>query len=105
MDNFLKLMMIIGTLVPWYFFISFMQVNGIDLSIFIGGLFANGAAAGFTADLLITSSVFWVWSFVDSQQNHASKYWLLIPIATMSVGLSLAVPLYLWLRGRPQHAG
>ena len=55
---------ILGAVVPYAFFIPFFAEHGIDLAGFVGALFANGAAGGFTADLLITSVVFWL--FISS---------------------------------------
>jgi hypothetical protein len=92
-------MMVIGTLVPWVFFLAFIAENGVDINAFIAALFSNGAASGFTVDLLLTSVVFWAWSFVDSQKYQIAHWWV-IPISTLFVGLSLALPLYLWLRHR-----
>ncbi|TLP69244.1 DUF2834 domain-containing protein [Parasedimentitalea maritima] len=87
----------IGTLVPWLFFGSFFALNGFDVRAFILGLFANGAAAGFSADVLISMVVFWVWSWQDAQRRCLQHWWLVLP-AGFTVGLSLALPLYLWMR-------
>ena len=86
-----------GTVIPWIFFGSFLAADGADLVGFLDGLFANGAAGGFSADLLITATVFWVWSYRDSRAAGVERWWLIVP-ATMFVGLSLAVPLYLFWR-------
>ncbi|MVO15018.1 DUF2834 domain-containing protein [Parasedimentitalea huanghaiensis] len=88
---------VIGTLVPWLFFGSFFALNGLDINAFILGLFANGAAAGFSADVLISMVVFWVWSWQDAQRQSLQHWWLVLP-AGFTVGLSLALPLYLWMR-------
>ncbi|MEM9565906.1 MAG: DUF2834 domain-containing protein [Actinomycetota bacterium] len=86
-----------GTVVPWLFFGSFLADDGVDLVAFVEALFANGAAGGFTADLLITATVFWVWSYLDSRRVGVTRWWLVVP-ATLFVGLSLAFPLYLYWR-------
>ncbi len=92
----------IGTLVPWMFFGTFFAVNGVDIVGFVTGLFANGAAGGFSADVLISIMVFWVWAFVDARENDVARWWLVLP-AGVFVGLSLALPLYLYLRtDRPE---
>jgi L-alanine-DL-glutamate epimerase-like enolase superfamily enzyme len=39
---------VLGALVPWVFFFHFFQVEGLAGD-FVGALFANGAAGGFTA--------------------------------------------------------
>lgn len=88
---------IVGAVVPYVFFGSFIADNGVDLPAFVEGLFVNGAAGGFSADLLITSFVFWVWSYRDAQQLRVDRWWM-IPIINLAVGLSAAFPLYLYLR-------
>ncbi|SMH36112.1 Protein of unknown function [Azospirillum lipoferum] len=79
------------------FFGSFFAVHGIDVPLFLQSLFVNGAAGGFSADVLITIVVFWVWSWRDAAKNNVARWWLILP-ASFFVGLSLAFPLYLYLR-------
>lgn len=88
---------IIGTVVPWMFFVSFFVTNGVDIPAFLAGLFANGAAAGFSADVIMSIGVFWVWAYTDAKKNNVPKSWVILP-AGCFVGLSLALPLYLYLR-------
>jgi hypothetical protein len=88
---------IIGTLIPWLFFGNFFATQGVNVPQFVSSLFVNGAAGGFSADVLISLLVFWVWSYNDSRQNHIRRWWLVLP-ASLTVGLSLSLPLYLYLR-------
>ncbi|WP_283177057.1 DUF2834 domain-containing protein [Gemmobacter sp. 24YEA27] len=97
--HFYLAMAIIGTLVPWLFFGSFFALNGLDIPLFLQSLFANGAAAGFSIDVLLSILVFWVWSWRDAARNRIRHWWLVLP-ASIFVGLSLSLPLYLWLRER-----
>lgn len=92
-------MAIVGTLIPWLFFGAFFSVEGLNVPFFVQSLFVNGAAAGFSADVLITIIVFWVWSWNDAAKNGVATWWLVLP-ASFCVGLSLAFPLYLYLRER-----
>ncbi len=88
---------IIGTLVPWWFFGSFFATEGLSVDGFGAALFTNGAAGGFTADVLISLVVFWVWSWHDARQRGVGRWWLVLP-ASACVGLSLAMPLYFYMR-------
>lgn len=90
---------VVGTIVPWLFFGSFFALHGPDVPLFLQSLFANGAAGGFSADVLICIAVFWVWSWRDAARNNVKRWWLVLP-ASFCVGLSLALPLYLYLRER-----
>ncbi|MBL4646367.1 MAG: hypothetical protein COA52_03385 [Hyphomicrobiales bacterium] len=97
MKNFYLLMAVLGTIIPYIFFGSFIADNGINLIAFVKALFVNGAAGGFSADILLSSFVFWVWSFHDARQQGIARWWLIIP-ANLLVGLSLALPLYFYMR-------
>ncbi|RDE07659.1 DUF2834 domain-containing protein [Pelagibacterium lacus] len=98
-ETFYLAMAVAGTVVPWLFFGYFFALHGLDLPLFVQSLFANGAAGGFSADVLISIVVFWVWSWRDAARNNVAPWWLVLP-ASFFVGLSLALPLYLYLRER-----
>ena len=95
--NFYLICAILGTLIPWLFFGQFFATEGFDIPLFVRSLFANGAAGGFSADVLISIVVFFVWSYADAQKHKIKNWWWVIP-AGCTVGLSLALPLYLYLR-------
>ncbi|MGB7815156.1 MAG: DUF2834 domain-containing protein [Methylotenera sp.] len=86
---------IIGAIVPFFFFLQFIQLNGVNLPDFISALFINGAVGGISADLLISSFVFWVFMFQQRKMSNASKPWLFIAL-NLGVGLSCALPAYLY---------
>ena len=95
--RFYLVMCVLGTVIPWIFFANFFAKNGLDIPLFVMGLFSNGAAGGFSADVVISIVVFWVWSRIDSQQHGVRNWWLTLPAGAF-VGLSLALPLYLYFR-------
>lgn len=97
--HFYLAMAVIGTVVPWLFFASFFAQHGLDIPLFLQSLFVNGAAGGFSADVLISIFVFWVWSWRDAARHNIAHWWLVLP-SSVCVGLSLAMPLYLYLRER-----
>lgn len=102
--GFYIVMAIIGTIIPWYYFGGFVAENGVDLISFTAAAFANGAAAGGTADLVLSSIVFWVWSYGDAKKHNMQGWWVLIPL-NLLIGLSLALPLYLIMRMNAQPNG
>jgi hypothetical protein len=99
MKHFYLATAVMGTVVPWLFFGSFFALHGPDIPLFLQSLFANGAAGGFSADVLISIFVFWVWSWRDARERNVARWWLVLP-ASFFIGLSLALPLYLYLRER-----
>ena len=88
---------IVGTLIPWLFFGTFFAQNGLNIPLFLQSLFVNGAAGGFSADVLISIPIFWLWSWRDAARYNVARWWLVLP-ASFFVGLSLSLPLYLYLR-------
>ena len=90
------LLAIAGAVVPYVFFVDFFA-NG--TSGFVAGLFANGAAGGFAADVLISSLVFWIWMIPEARRVGVRHAWLLV-VVNLAIGLSCALPLFLWLRER-----
>ncbi|MCZ6711131.1 MAG: DUF2834 domain-containing protein [Gammaproteobacteria bacterium] len=92
MKNLYLAFAIIGAVVPYLFFFDFISSQGLDLPAFLGALFANGAAGGFTADLLITSTVFWIYMF---SRVGGPAPWLFIAL-NLTIGLSCALPAYLY---------
>lgn len=84
-----------GAIVPYIFFIQHFADAGFSLRDFIAAIFANGAAGGFTADLLITSLVFWIFMFQRRSRLDAPKpFWFII--INLTIGLSCALPAYLY---------
>ena len=88
---------IIGAVVPYAFFFGFFRDNGVDLPAFISALFVNGAAGGFSADLLISSFVFWAFMFQQQRRANGPKPALFI-VLNLCIGLSCALPAYLYAR-------
>lgn len=99
MKNLYLAAAIFGAVVPYAFFIQFFQAHGIDLAAFVPALFANGAAGGFSADLLIASFVFWGFMFQKAGSGDAPKPWLYIAL-NLTIGLSCALPAYLYANER-----
>ena len=97
MKRFYLFAAIIDTFIPWAFFAHFFYHHGFDPIGFVMGLFANGAAGGFSADILISIAIFWVWAMLDARRQNVNHYYFIYPTGCF-VGLSLALPLYLYLR-------
>ena len=70
-----------------------------SLGNFVAQLFATPPAGGFTADLLITSGAFWIWSFGEARSLGMKGWWGYV-VANLLIGLSFAFPLFLFFRER-----
>lgn len=99
MKNSFLILAVLGAVVPYAFFIEFFMEHGIVLTTFLSGLFVNGAAGGFTADLLISSFAFWLFLYTQK----APRLWLYIGL-NLTIGLSCALPLYFYYKMADQEA-
>ena len=88
---------IAGFVVPYYFFLSFLLANGLDLQLFFDQLFATDISTFFAVDLIITAIVFLAFSFQESKRLQMG-YWWGYAAATLLVGPSFALPLFLYFR-------
>ena len=97
MKKIYLLLSVIGAIVPYLFFFQFIQAEGLNIPVFISALFVNGAAGGFSADLLLTSFVFWLFMFQQVKESSGPKPYLFI-VLNLTIGLSCAFPAYLFAR-------
>lgn len=93
MKTLYLMLAIAGAVVPCAFFLNFAAQEGLNLSTFIGALFANGASGGFAADVLISSAVFWLYMF---SRSDGPSPWLFV-LLNLCIGLSCALPAYLYV--------
>lgn len=91
------LLAIAGAIIPYAFFLQHFQAEGLNLVTFARAVFANGAAGGFGADLLISSLVFWVAMF-HAQRRYDGPAPLPYILLNLLIGLSCALPAWLYAR-------
>jgi len=101
MRNVYLALALIGAVLPYLFFGQFFLEQGISVSGFLTALFANGAAGGFTVDLLISSAVFWLY-MVNRYRQSAGPNPVLFVLLNLSIGLSCALPAYLYALHKSQ---
>lgn len=93
------LLVIIGIIVPWNFLLQFFSQNGFSIELLIQQGFANYATAAFGTDLVISALVFLCFAFFELKRLGLSRSRLLIYIiATVGIGLSCGLPLFLYFR-------
>ena len=90
---------IIGAVVPYAFFAQHFSAVGPAPSAFLGALFANPAAGGFTAALVISSVAFWVAMFARRARQEGPHPALFVAL-NLAIGLSCALPAYLYANAR-----
>jgi len=93
------LLCVAGTLLPYSQFIPFLQEHGLDLRLFVEQLFATRIGGFFGLDVIVSSVVLWVMVAVEGGRAGMSRLWLPI-VANLTVGVSLGLPLFLYMRER-----
>jgi hypothetical protein len=97
--NIYLLLAILGFVAPYYFFLQLPGENGLDLAQLIQPMFANNLLRGVAMDLMVSVIVFWVYLFAEANRLQMKNPWLYV-LATLLVGLSFALPLFLYFRER-----
>lgn len=90
-----------GTILPWIQFAGWFNENGWDMGAMVDAWTVNQAANGLVYDLTITWAALLIW--VGYESFTQGRWWHLpvIVVASTSVGVSLGLPLYLFLRSAP----
>ncbi len=102
--NIFLLLAIVGFIAPYYFFLQVPVEDGLDLPLLLQPLFANNLLRGVAVDLTVSVIVFWVFVFVEAARLQMKNPWAYL-LATLLVGLSLALPLFLYFRERKLEPG
>lgn len=93
---------VLGAAVPMLFFYRYMQETGAGPLGLMQPWWSNDSVTGLAADLAIASAVFIVWVIHGATSTRDWLRLLAIP-ATLLIGLSCGLPLYLYLRTRPRY--
>ena len=90
---------ILGAAIPYSRFIPWIVENGLQLGLLVRQLFANRISAFFALDVLISPVVLLVFMRVEGRTLPMRFRWMPI-VGLCAVGVSLALPLFLYLRER-----
>jgi hypothetical protein len=91
---------IIGFIAPYYFF---LQARAFDLGELFQLFSASEILSGIAMDLLVSVVVFWFFMFWEARRLQMQNPWVYL-LATLLVGLSFALPLFLYFRERKLEA-
>ena len=91
------LLCVAGTILPYSFFIQFLRDHGLHLRLFLEQLFANPISSFFGVDVIVSTICLWLFVFVEGHRAHVKNLWAPI-VASLLVGVSLGLPLFLYLR-------
>ena len=93
-----------GVLVPYWQFLPWVLQHGLNLPLFARELFANRIGAFFGMDVVVSAVALLVFTRIESARIGIRRRWLVL-IAVLTVGVSLGLPLFLYLRERELERG
>ena len=88
---------VLGTLLPYWQLLPFLRDHGLDLRLFLAQLFANPVSGFFGMDVIVSSIVLWAFVYVEGRRIGMRHLWAPI-VANLAVGVSLGLPLFLYMR-------
>jgi Terpene cyclase DEP1 len=91
------LLALIGTILPYWKLVPWIIDHGLSLPLLCQELFATRIGAFFGLDVVVSAVVLFVFVFVEGRRDRVPRFWLPI-VATLLVGVSLGLPLFLYLR-------
>ena len=88
-----------GAALPYWQLAPWVAAHGLDLRLMVEELFANRISACFGMDVLASAVVLMVFIGLESRRAEVGRRWLPV-LATLAVGVSLGLPLFLYMRER-----
>ena len=91
------LLCVVGTIVPYSAFVPFVRAHGLNATVFVQQLFGTPVSAFFGMDVIVTSVVLWTFVYYDGRARRMKHLWAPVA-ANLAVGVSLGLPLFLYMR-------
>ena len=95
---------ILGLLLPYAEFIPWVLRHGLNLPLFVRELFANRIGAFFAMDVLVSAVALIAFTGIEGRRVGIRHRWLVI-LTVLTVGVSLGLPLFLYLREEQLESG
>jgi len=90
------LLCVAGAVLPYWQLVPWVLENELNTSLLLNQLFANRVSAFFAMDVIVSAVVVFV--FVGFEHSRLGNKWWLPLVAVLTVGVSLGLPLALYLR-------
>jgi len=95
---------IVGAAIPWVFIAGFLGDEKASIPYFFISIFVNKVASAVAADLLVSGLVFFAFMYFEGRRMGLKNLWVYV-LATLFVGLSFGLPLFLYHRARAIERG
>ena len=90
---------VLGAALPLWELAPWLAANGLDVPLLFRQLFADRVGAFFGMDVIVSAVVLAVFVASEGARVRVRRRWLAI-VATLAVGVSLGLPLFLYMRER-----
>jgi hypothetical protein len=93
---------VLGTILPLSVFVPFIFTSGIGPGRFLQQLLLTPVSRFFGLDVLISAVTLWVFVIREGRRLKMGRLWIYF-VCTLFVGVSLALPLFLFIRARREE--
>jgi len=95
--NVYLVLCVAGAVIPYWQFLPWALQHGLDPAAFVRELFANRIGAFFGMDVIVSAVALLIFSRIEGGRAGVRLRWLVL-LAVLTVGVSLGLPLFLYLR-------
>jgi hypothetical protein len=95
--HYYLLLTVLGLLIPYSVFISWVFENGLDIPLMISEITSDKVSATAWLDAIVAGVVLLVLMLTEGRETKVPHLWLPV-LTTLTVGVSLGLPLFLYLR-------
>jgi len=95
---------VLGVALPYWQFAPWLSEHGLDLPLFFRQLFENRVGAFFGMDVFVSAAALLVFARAEGRRAGVRGFWP-AALAVSAVGVSLGLPLLLYLRERSLERG
>jgi uncharacterized protein DUF2834 len=88
---------VLGTVLPYLQLAPFLQQYGWNAREFVSQLFGTPVSGFFGVDVIVSSVALWAFVAIDGRRHGLKHLWAPIA-ANLTVGVSLGLPLFLYMR-------
>ena len=90
---------VLGIILPYWQLIPWLTQHGLHLRLLFGELFASRVGAFFGVDVVVSAIVLFIFIFAEGARCAIKQLWLPL-LATLLMGVSFGLPLFLYQRQR-----
>lgn len=95
--NIYLVLCLLGIIIPYASFVPWVVENGLNVPLLVNQIASSHVASFGWLDIIVSAVALFVFIYRDSQKRKVQYWWFAI-IGTLTVGVSLGLPLYLYLR-------